>query len=89
MAGWDMFWPRGRKRLTWVVVGQVHNRVSWHSGVLTLGSGRGRTARRGGGSEGDDVVAGLGGGSWASLAVAKAMTWRQVWVVVHGHRCPG
>jgi len=89
MAGWDMFWPRGRKRLMWVVVGQVHDRVSWHLGVLTLGGGHGHAARCGGGSEGDDVVAGLGGSSWVSLVVAKVMTWRQVWVVVHGHCCPG
>jgi len=36
--------------------------------VATLGSGCGRAARRGGSGEGDDVVAGLSGGSWVSLA---------------------
>jgi hypothetical protein len=50
-------------KVTWVVVGQVHDRVSWHSGVSRLGGGCGRAARRGGSGEGDDVVAGLGGGS--------------------------
>ena len=55
-------------KLTWVVVGQVHDRMSWHLGVSTLGGGCGRAARRDGSGEGDDVVADLGGGSWALLA---------------------
>jgi len=44
----------------------VHNRVSWHLGVLLLG-GCGYAARCDGSGEGNDVVVGLGGGSWVSL----------------------
>ena len=70
MAGWDMYiQAKGQEmKLTQVVVDQLHDRVSWHLGVSTLGSGCGHAAQHDGSGKADDVAAGSGGGSWVSLA---------------------